>query len=197
MLWFTVISLATSIASNALIMKIPMACNEYQIHSRKSFTFENSLADWLSFSFAIVWLLTAYHILDFVYRNSPVLAIGAYTYGFGCWYIGVIVSRDFIFSDSSNCNKYWLNVLFLSLVVIYLCVIGFVIMKQALYQLYHKICVIWSNKLKPYPYATSYFLQNMSKWINISVSQTHCLWKLRKFTVTLFLQNFRESDAFT
>ena len=54
MLWFTVISLATSIASNALIMKIPMACNEYQIHSRKSFTFENSLADWLSFSFAIV-----------------------------------------------------------------------------------------------------------------------------------------------
>ena len=142
MLWVTLVSLATSIASNALIMKIPMSCNESQIHSRKSLTFENSLEEWLSFSFAIVSLLIAYHVLDFVYKNSAMLAVGAYTYGFGCWYLGVIVSRDFIFSDSSNCNKYWLNVLFLSLVVIYLCVTGFVLMKQALYQIFHKICII-------------------------------------------------------
>ena len=80
LLWVTLVSLATSIASNALIMKIPMSCNESQIHSKKSFTFENSLEEWLSFSFAIVSLLIAYHILDFVYRNYAVLAIGAYMY---------------------------------------------------------------------------------------------------------------------
>ena len=132
MFWVTVISLATSIASNALIMRIPMPCNESQIHSVITFSFENTLEEWLTFGFAIVTLLTAYHILDFVYKKSAVLAVGAYTYGFGCWYIGVIVSRDLIFPDSTDCNKFWLNILFLSLVVIYLCVIGFVIMKHCI-----------------------------------------------------------------